>query len=90
MIRLLAGTGFMGAFTTYSTLALETNTLTGCRTNPDALLYVGANLIGCVADFTAARRTSAATRRPFWDNQRFVGTVGPEAISARTLCTNRL
>ena len=29
VIRLLAGTGFMGAFTTYSTLALETNTLIG-------------------------------------------------------------
>jgi CrcB protein len=46
VIRLLAGTGFMGAFTTYSTLALETNTLVGAGRATDAVVYVAATLIG--------------------------------------------
>ncbi|MGX5714922.1 fluoride efflux transporter FluC [Arthrobacter sp. MAHUQ-56] len=46
VIRLLAGTGFLGAFTTYSTLALETNTLLGAGRSTDALLYVAATLVG--------------------------------------------
>ncbi|MDJ0457961.1 CrcB family protein [Arthrobacter sp. NQ7] len=46
IIRLIAGTGFMGAFTTYSTLALETNTLLGAGRTGDALLYAGVTLIG--------------------------------------------
>ena len=46
IIRLLAGTGFMGAFTTYSTLALETNTLLGAGRVADGLLYLAATLIG--------------------------------------------
>lgn len=46
MIRLLAGTGFMGAFTTYSTLALEANTLIGAGRSTDALVYVAATLLG--------------------------------------------
>ncbi|MBT2548977.1 CrcB family protein [Arthrobacter sp. ISL-65] len=46
MIRLLAGTGFMGAFTTYSTLALETNTLLGTGRSTDAIAYVAATVIG--------------------------------------------
>ncbi|WP_144406476.1 fluoride efflux transporter FluC [Arthrobacter sp. SPG23] len=46
MVRLLAGTGFMGAFTTYSTLALETNTLIGAGRIADAVIYVAVTLIG--------------------------------------------
>ena len=46
VIRLLAGTGFMGAFTTYSTLALETNTLLAAGRSTDALLYIAATLVG--------------------------------------------
>ncbi|NUP58138.1 MAG: CrcB family protein [Pseudarthrobacter sp.] len=38
ILRLLAGTGFMGAFTTYSTLALETTTLLGTGRPADALV----------------------------------------------------
>lgn len=56
MIRLLAGTGFMGAFTTYSTLALEANTLLGAGRTTDAVIYVAATLIGgAVATVTGIR-----------------------------------
>ena len=49
IIRLVAGTGFMGAFTTYSTLALETNTLLDAGRVTDALGYLGVTLIGGAA-----------------------------------------
>ncbi|MBT2531365.1 CrcB family protein [Arthrobacter sp. ISL-48] len=59
MIRLLAGTGFMGAFTTYSTLALETNTLLGTGRITDALIYVAATLIGGAVATVAGIRAAA-------------------------------
>ena len=59
MIRLLAGTGFMGAFTTYSTLALETTTLLGTGRAADALVYVAATLIGGAAATVAGIRAAA-------------------------------
>ena len=46
VLRLLAGTGFLGAFTTYSTLALEMNTLLDAGRATDALVYLGATLVG--------------------------------------------
>jgi fluoride exporter len=56
MIRLLAGTGFLGAFTTYSTLALETNTLLGAGRTTDALVYAAATLLGgALATVTGVR-----------------------------------
>ena len=56
MIRLLGGTGFMGAFTTYSTLALETNSLIGAGRSTEAVLYVAATLLGgAVATVTGIR-----------------------------------
>lgn len=68
-IRLLTGTGFMGAFTTYSTLALETNTLLGSGRTTDAVLYIAATVIGgAVATVTgilvaAGHHTRMTTRR---------------------------
>jgi CrcB protein len=59
MIRLLAGTGFMGAFTTYSTLALETNTLLGAGRTTDAVIYVAATLIGGAVATVAGIRVAA-------------------------------
>lgn len=64
VIRLLAGTGFMGAFTTYSTLALETTTLLGAGRTPDALIYVAATVIGgAVATVTGVRVASGQHAR---------------------------
>ncbi|MCW3768550.1 CrcB protein [Arthrobacter oryzae] len=59
VIRLLAGTGFMGAFTTYSTLALETNTLLGSGRTTDALIYVAASLLGGTVATVAGIRAAA-------------------------------
>ena len=59
MIRLLAGTGFMGAFTTYSTLALDTNTLLGAGRTTDALIYVAATLLGGAIATMAGIRAAA-------------------------------
>lgn len=58
-IRLLAGTGFMGAFTTYSALALETNALLGAGRSADALIYVAATLIGGAIATVAGIRVAA-------------------------------
>ncbi|HEY8753734.1 MAG TPA: CrcB family protein [Arthrobacter sp.] len=58
-IRLLAGTGFMGAFTTYSTLALETNTLLGTGRTTDAVVYVSATVIGGAVATVAGIRVAA-------------------------------
>lgn len=59
VIRLLAGTGFMGAFTTYSTLALDTNTLLGAGRTTDALIYVAATVLGGAAATVAGIRAAA-------------------------------
>jgi CrcB protein len=59
MVRLFAGTGFMGGFTTYSTLALETNALLGAGRATDALVYVGATLIGGAVATLAGIRAAA-------------------------------
>ncbi|AXJ10264.1 CrcB family protein [Arthrobacter sp. PM3] len=59
VIRLLAGTGFMGAFTTYSTLAVETNLLLGAGRTTDALLYVAATLVGGAIATVAGIRIAA-------------------------------
>jgi len=59
VIRLLAGTGFMGAFTTYSTLALDTNTLLGAGRTTDALIYVAATLLGGAIATMAGIRAAA-------------------------------
>ncbi|MBT2538490.1 CrcB family protein [Arthrobacter sp. ISL-69] len=59
LIRLLAGTGFMGAFTTYSTLALETNALLGAGRTTDAVIYVAATVIGGAAATVAGIRVAA-------------------------------
>ncbi|WP_104173626.1 CrcB family protein [Arthrobacter sp. Y81] len=58
-IRLLAGTGFMGAFTTYSALALETNTLLGTGRTTDAVIYVAATVIGGAVATVAGIRVAA-------------------------------
>lgn len=47
-IRLLLGTGFLGAFTTYSTLAVDAVVLFDSGRTLDAFSYLAASLIGGV------------------------------------------
>ncbi|SDI40282.1 camphor resistance protein CrcB [Arthrobacter subterraneus] len=46
MARLFAGTGFLGAFTTYSALALDVTTLLGSGWFDAAAVYAGLSLFG--------------------------------------------
>ena len=48
ILRLLAGTGFIGAFTTYSTFAVESDHLVAAGRPLDALSYVAATVLGGV------------------------------------------
>ena len=69
LVRLLVGTGFMGAFTTYSTLAVEATTLFSAGRSADAVLYVGASVVaGAVATVAGIRLAAAhharTTRTP--------------------------
>ena len=65
VMRLLLGTGVMGAFTTYSTLALESNGLLAAGRSLDALAYVGASLMGgFLATFAGIRLASARQGTP--------------------------
>lgn len=52
-VRLMFGTGFMGGFTTYSTLATQTALLATAGHGTIALLYaLGTVLVGALATFT--------------------------------------
>lgn len=53
VLRLALGTGFLGAFTTYSTLALDAVHLFAADAAPAAAGYLGASLVGGAAATTA-------------------------------------
>lgn len=67
-VRLLLGTGFMGAFTTYSSFAVQTNQLIRHGSIGVALLYVGSSIVGglllCVVGIriAATHHTSKANK----------------------------
>lgn len=69
LVRLLVGTGFMGAFTTYSTLAVETTTLFSDGRSADAVIYLGATVLGGAGAtvggivLAAAQHTRTTTRQ---------------------------
>ncbi|HKU01906.1 MAG TPA: CrcB family protein [Arthrobacter sp.] len=74
LVRLLVGTGFLGAFTTYSTLAVEATTLFSAGRSADTVLYVGASVVAGALATVAGIRLAAAhhgrtTSKP--------GTAGP-------------
>ncbi|MEV4987838.1 fluoride efflux transporter FluC [Pseudarthrobacter sp. LMD1-1-1.1] len=64
LVRLLVGTGFLGAFTTYSTLAVEATTLFSAGRSADAIIYVAASvLVGAVATVAGIRLAAAQHAR---------------------------
>jgi CrcB protein len=67
--RLGVGSGFLGAYTTYSTLALDSVHLFGAGRGMDAMWYLVASLLGGVAATTlgiwlGALRHKSAQRTP--------------------------
>jgi CrcB protein len=63
-IRLLAGTGFLGAFTTYSTFAVESDLLIHDGHAATALVYVVISVVAGLASCTAGLLVSARWGRP--------------------------
>lgn len=69
-MRLLAGTGFLGAFTTYSTLALDANLLLSADRIADAVAFMLLSVVGGLATGAAGVWVAAARR-----------TAGPQKSS---------
>lgn len=63
-LRLLAGTGFMGAFTTYSTLAVEVDQLGSHRRVGLAVLYLTVSVVGGLAAAAAGIRLASGGLLP--------------------------
>ncbi|MDJ0355325.1 CrcB family protein [Paenarthrobacter sp. PH39-S1] len=63
IIRLLVGTGCMGAFTTYSSLVLDANVLLSNGRISGAALYLGLSLVGGLAATTAGIWAGALLHR---------------------------
>jgi CrcB protein len=61
-LRLLAGTGFLGAFTTYSTLALDANLLLAGDRIADAVAFMLLSVIGGLATGAAGVWVAASRR----------------------------
>jgi CrcB protein len=61
-LRLLAGTGFLGAFTTYSALALDVNLLLAGDRAADAVAFMLLSLFGGLATGAAGVWVAAARR----------------------------
>lgn len=59
LVRLLVGTGFLGAFTTYSTLAVEATALFNAGRSADAFIYVAASVVAGAAATVAGIRLAA-------------------------------
>lgn len=62
-VRLVFGTGFCGAFTTYSTLAMESVLLARHRSWGTGALYVVASVVGGLVMASAGMGLSAAWQR---------------------------
>jgi CrcB protein len=64
VVRLLVGTGFLGGFTTYSALAVETQALLTAGRGGTALAYALSTAVaGLVASFAGLRLAAVAARR---------------------------
>ncbi|WP_284975920.1 CrcB family protein [Arthrobacter sp. efr-133-TYG-104] len=69
VLRLALGTGFLGAYTTYSTLSLDAVHLFAAGAAPAAAGYVAASLLGGVAATTTGIWLGA------WQHRRVLGRV---------------
>lgn len=63
LLRLALGTGFLGAFTTYSTLAVETDLLVRAHRAALAAAYAGASVLGGLLATTAGIWLATAHHR---------------------------
>jgi fluoride exporter len=74
--RLLLGTGFLGGYTTYSTFALDTVTLTGSGGPVEALVYAATTMLAGLAAAAVGIAVGTRTGRPR-------ATVGPRSRRVR-------
>lgn len=78
-VRLLVGTGFMGAYTTYSALAVDTERLLADGRWPAALAYaLSTLLVGLAATFAGLRTAALLSDR---DRDRVRDRAGQGAAS---------
>ncbi|WP_426997636.1 fluoride efflux transporter FluC [Pseudarthrobacter sp. N5] len=77
VIRLLAGTGFLGAFTTYSALAMDSVHLFDAGRAAEAAVYLAASLIGGAAATTAGVWGGARHHRTVLTRQQGLAQQGP-------------
>jgi fluoride exporter len=66
VVRLLIATGFLGAYTTFSTFAYEAVCLTDDGEFLSAGAYVAASLVICLAAAGAGLHAGRAIRAPLW------------------------
>jgi CrcB protein len=79
VLRLLLGTGFLGAFTTYSTLALDVNLLFRAGHLAGGVAYILAGLIGGLVAAWSGVLIGAAHHRRRTARTARAGTVPPQA-----------
>lgn len=83
LLRLALGTGFLGAFTTYSTLAVEIDLLVRAHRPALAVAYAGATVLGGLVATTGGISLATAHHRRRHSRTAAAGSVATTGTSGR-------